>query len=143
MRVFLTSLLLAITLFFLACTSEKDIELAEQYRLDLQYYQNAVQFSSLNMHEEAKGSCDQTIHLKSECYTTYVQDLIAKGVQPQTESCNTIKPAEKMGMTMNAFRLVYPDIDKDLKKELKEKMNPSEQRINALTQIKEECYRAQ
>ncbi len=123
------------------CMTELDRQLAREYRLDLQHHQYAVNFAKENMTEEAVGSCMQAKILKSECFVSLVQYMMSNEVTLKKEYCDEIKPGQSVNMTMNAFRLVYPVIDKALKKDIKEKLRPSKQNIASLEYIKEECYK--
>jgi hypothetical protein len=134
-------LILLSIIFMMTACSEKHVEMAEKYKLDLNYYENSVRFSGLNMNEEAYTSCLQTTLLRSECFTTLVQELMSKDIAPEKSYCDEIMPEQKMEMSMKAFEFVYKDIDDELKEEFKEKINPSEKRIEALKKIKEECYK--
>jgi len=132
-------LLLIVTLVILSACTTNNTELATQYKLDLQYYQYAIGFQNKNMTEQAVQSCSRTKTLSSECYTSLVQDSLSKKIQIKKEICNKIQPEYKINMTMQAFRLVYPEITGELQKELKEMLKPSKERIQTLTKIKTDC----
>ncbi len=133
-------IIIAVIILITSCSYERDKQLAEHYKLDLQYYQNSVSFASLNMMDQAYMSCTKTEILKSECFTSLVQSMLSKNINPAKEFCDEINPQEKMYMTKKAFTYVYPVIDEDLEEELNEKLNPSSQRIETLNIIKEQCY---
>lgn len=123
------------------CSEEKSRHSAEQYKLELQYYQFAMNFLNLNMSNESETSCKRTVLLRNECFTTLVQKSMEKNLSLKMEWCYEIHPEEKMPMTMNAFSYVYTEMDKDLKNELKEKISPSRKRIATLQKIREECLK--
>lgn len=121
------------------CMTELDRQLAREYRLDLQHHQYAVNFAKENMTEEAVGSCMQTKILKSECFVSLAQ--LSNDISLKKEYCDEIKPGQSVNMTMNAFRLVYPVIDKALKKDIKEKLRPPRSSVASLEYVKGECYK--
>ena len=133
-------LILLVALMFIMTACKSDVELAEQYNLDLKYYGNALKFEKLNMSEEAFTSCNRTSILKSECFISLAQFSTVKKTQIRKEVCDGIIPNEKMGMTKDAFRLVYVNSYETLEPELKEKLRPSRERVKVNKQIKEECY---
>ncbi len=120
-----------------ACQSNK--ELAESYRLELQYYENSVRFMNLTMIDEAYMSCKETDMLRSECFTTLVQQMLARNLDPAKEFCDEIDPSYRMPMTIDAFYMAYQNVSEDLKKEFIEKRKPSEERQRQIRKIKEEC----
>ncbi len=132
-------LALGIIIFFLAACAADNKKLAGQYALELQYYEYSFNFANRNMNQQAYESCTRTQILKSECFTTLVQSMLAKNISVPESYCNEIHPKEKMNMTQEAFRLVYGEIDPLLQKEIKEKLRPSKQRILQLEKIKGRC----
>jgi hypothetical protein len=123
------------------CTSIDHVQLAEKYKLELQYYDYAVKFEENNMTSDAYSSCNRTATLRNECFTSLVMMEMAKNNQPESEWCDEIVPTQKINMTKKAFQIVYPVQDDNLKKELSQKLSPSENRIRTLTQIKDNCIK--
>ena len=139
---FTSFLLLLFVLVLMGCTTQEDIQKAEQYKLELQYYQYAVDFASKGMINEALGRCEQTHLLRNECMVSFVQILIQNKATLKRQYCDSINPEYRINMTNRALGIVYRDIDKPLAEELKMKMNPSEERIAQITSIKEACVQA-
>jgi len=128
---------LLVIVFLSACTDHR--MLANQYNVELQYYEYSYNFANRNMNEQAFESCQQTHILRSECFTTLVQSLLSKNIPVPKDYCSEIHPGERMNMTMAAFKLVYGSMDADLKKEVKEKLNPSASRTGQVQSIKDRC----
>ncbi len=133
-------LLLIIFIFLTSSCLQRDKELADWYKHDLQYYENSIKFSMLNMTDEAYDSCNRASTLRNECFISLAQHYAAENLQTSSKICDEIKPEQKMRMTKKAFTLVYPTIDESLEMEIKEKLNPSKQSIATLKRIKEDCY---
>lgn len=128
-------------LIICGCMKVNHDELASQYRLDLQYNDNAIKFAGLNMMDEAEMSCSHTKILRSECYTSLVQRMMSKDIPPKKVFCDEIQPEISINMTPKAFELVYGNIDKSMQAEIMEKLEPGRKRIEMLIKIKEDCYR--
>jgi hypothetical protein len=141
MKLYILSII-ALSLVMIGCSPQvSNEELAAKYKLELQYYNNAVKFAELNMNSQAIESCEMTHTLRSECFTSLTQMYMSKNITMNKSWCDEIHPQEKMNMTMKAFQMVYPEIDDPLKKELKEKISPTKQKKAALFEIRSECER--
>ena len=126
----------ALAILLIACSPSPN---AEKYKIDLQYYDNAVKFAKLGIMDKAIESCNQTILLRSECFTSFAQIAGEKNISMKKKYCDEIIPEYKMPMEMQDFKHVYSDISPDLEKELQEKLNPSELRTKMIQKIKNEC----
>ena len=134
------SFILGIMLVLLvSCQGKSDLELAKQYKLELNYYGNSVKFTDLNMTNEASLSCNQTEMLRTECFASLVQTELNKGNDVREEWCDAINPSHRIKMSNNAFNLVYKEIDDTLLEELGEKRWPSKERKEELQEIKDDC----
>ncbi|MBD3163856.1 hypothetical protein GF323_01540 [Candidatus Woesearchaeota archaeon] len=129
--------MLLLILVLTACTGHN--EMAKQYKLELNYYENSVKFTNLKMVDEAYDSCMRTEMLRTECFTSLAQSIMARNITPAQEFCMQINPDYEMPMSRKAFELVYREVDKTLALELREKIRPSAQRKETLKRIKEEC----
>jgi hypothetical protein len=132
------ALLIIIIALFMAGCGYDHYPLAQQYKLELNYYENSVRFLNQGMKQEAIDACHRTQILRNECFTTLVQHLMMLELEPG-EFCDEIRPGQGMNMTMKAFKIVYDDMDRPLYDELKLKLDPSEERIQARKQIKHDC----
>ncbi|MDO8481212.1 MAG: hypothetical protein Q7S65_05380 [Nanoarchaeota archaeon] len=131
--------LLGILFVLAGCTTSEDVAKAEQYQLELQYYQYAVDFAGKGMTSEALGRCEQMELLRNECIISFVQIQMRQGGKIQRAHCESINPEYRINMTNRALGIVYRDIDKELADELKTKMRPTPERIAAIQSIKEQC----
>ncbi len=128
-------------LILVSCSSQNDVDLAKQYRSELQSYENAAKFVRLNMQEEAIESCLQTQMLRSECFVSYVQDALAKEISPKREYCDYIQ-TRGMNMTLRAFGIAYGNVSDEMEMEFIRKIKPDPERIARVIAIKENCIQA-
>jgi len=128
--------LLPLLIFVVACTDNE--QLAYRYKLDLNYYEYAEKFIEANMTNEAIETCLRTVYVKDECFITLFQNLRLKQIDYNKSICEYIK-AEEKNITMSAFKMVYLKIDDSLKKELKEKIKPSKEKIMRYETLRDDC----
>jgi len=114
-------------------------QLADVYRVDLQYYEYSVGFAANDMMDQAYATCMRTSVLRSECFITLAQELMSRKVKFPSMYCDQINPEYKMDMTIMAFEQVYGYLDDDLYAEAKEKIKPSRIRRARIQTIKNEC----
>jgi hypothetical protein len=141
MRIYQLIIFSILTVLMFGCTPIDDAQLAERYKLDLQYSDQALKFMDMNMTQEAEMSCNMTATLRSDCFTIIVMQQISKSIAPKKNWCQEIKPNEKINMSRQAYGYVYPEINADLQRELNQKLNPSKDRRRTLQQIKDNCLK--
>jgi hypothetical protein len=138
-KIFLVLLFIPI-LFFVSCKPLTEHEIANLYKLDLQYIQNSKKFSSLGMNEESYNSCMQTSIMRNDCFSILIADRMSKNITITKDICDEIIPDEKTRLTTSSLRIVYENItdykDSDLSQNL-----DSKQRTESLKKIRSECYK--
>ncbi|MBR9699875.1 hypothetical protein GOV09_05445 [Candidatus Woesearchaeota archaeon] len=131
--------LIALLILMTACT-QYDEQLAQRYKLDLTYHDYASKFIQREDMQQAENACKRTVIARNECFMTIVQHALAQEKEIPERWCGEIHPEEKLAMTQDAFEEAYIEIDDTLQQELDEQLDPSQQRIATLQQIKEDCY---
>jgi len=132
-------ILLLMVILLIGCVGNSDK--AERYKLDLQYYDYALELLDQGLNVEAYDSCNRTWYLKNECLISIVQTSISNESKVYQDWCNEIEPEYKIRMNMHTFEMVYTDIDDDLNNEIQQKRNPSKERRERILNIKEECLK--